>query len=182
MIPNKISWFVFSYKWGTCNIISDPNLKVLRFIQESRFNFSRSIIYSRVSQRWLEGNTPCGTQDGDESDGDWEDREGSNEYKIIETPIDCAKFRSADESLFGSWSRLLKRGFNLMLWARSLIGWQSQPTRIRLEKSNYLESSNIRRKTWTKNFQVQTLQYNIFQIFYFSNYIWVIWYDRKSAI
>lgn len=140
MIPNKISWFVFSYKWGTCNIISDPNLKVLRFIQESRFNFSRSIIYSRVSQRWLEGNTPCGTQDGDESDGDWEDSEGSNEYKIIETPIDCAKFRSADESLFGSWSRLLKRGFNLMLWARSLIGWQSQPTRIRLEKSNYLES------------------------------------------
>ena len=157
MIPNKISWFVFSYKWGTCNIISDPNLKVLRFIQESRFNFSRSIIYSRVSQRWLEGNTPCGTQDGDESDGDWEDSEGSNEYKIIETPIDCAKFRSADESLFGSWSRLLKRGFNLMLWARSLIGWQSQPTRIRLEKSNYLESSNIRRKTWTKNIQVQTL-------------------------
>ena len=30
MIPNKISWFVFSYKWGTCNIISDPNPKSIK--------------------------------------------------------------------------------------------------------------------------------------------------------
>ena len=104
---------MFSYKWETCNIISDPNLKVLRFIHESRFNFSRSIIYSRVSQRFtLEGNT-FGAQDtelsaiGLEGTG-FEDIEGSNEYKIIETPIDWAKFLRADESLFGSISRLRK--------------------------------------------------------------------------
>jgi len=50
----------------------------------------------------LEGNKACGTRDDDESDADWEDSEGSNEYKIIETPIDCAKLRRADDSLFGS--------------------------------------------------------------------------------